>query len=156
MKQQIVRMMMIMVAAVMTVSCRLTARTPIKMETTKIVYTYYTNSGTAVVTRIEITRDSMVYDRKDYRQNLQQQNSMKLDGKDFDELISLLSAIRFSVKNIDDTSAGGSGWAYSFETAEGRYMYFNSKDKVSGNYQEVIKLISQFIERHPIEEVISE
>jgi hypothetical protein len=143
-------MMMIMVAAVMAVSCRLTAKTPIKMETTKIVYTDYTNSGTAIITKIEITRDSMVCDRRDYRQDLHQQNSIKIDGKEFDELISILSTISFSVKNIDDTSAGGSGWAYSFDTADGRYMYFNSKDRLSGNYEEVIKTILQFLEHHPI------
>jgi hypothetical protein len=150
MKKQFLRMMMIMVAGVMAISCRLTAKTPIKMETTKIVYTYYTNSGTAITTKLEISRDTIVRDWKDYRHNQHQQTSVKLDGKDFDELINLLSTIQFSVKNIDDTSSGGSGWAYSFETADGRYMYFNSKDKLSGNYEEVIKIISQFIENHPI------
>ena len=150
--KRLYRMITIMMGAAMTVSCSLTAKTPIKMETTKIVYTSYTNSGTAIVTKIEITRDSMMRDQKDYRNNLHQQTSVKIDGKDYDELINLLSAISFKVKNIDDTSAGGSGWAYSFETASGRYMYFNSSDKLSGNYDEVIKAISQFIEHHPISE----
>lgn len=152
MKKQLARMLMIMTGAMMVVSCHLTAKTPIKMETTKLVYTYYTNSGTAIVTKIEITRDSVLCDRKDYRQNLHQQNSVRLDGKDFDELISLLSTIKFSVKHIDDTSAGGSGWAYSFETTKGRYLYFNSSDKLSGRYEEVIKAISSFIEHHPIKD----
>ena len=152
MKKQLARMLMIMTGAMMVVSCHLTAKTPIKMETTKLVYTYYTNSGTAIVTKIEITRDSVLCDRKDYRQNLHQQNSVRLDGKDFDELISLLSTIKFSVKHIDDTSAGGSGWAYSFETTKDRYLYFNSSDKLSGRYEEVIKAISSFIEHHPIKD----
>lgn len=148
--KRFMRMMTIMMGAVITVSCSLTAKTPIKMETTKIVYTYYTNSGTAITTKMEITRDSLVRDWKDYRQHLHQRTSVKIDRKDFDELINLLSTISFSVKNIDDTSAGGSGWAYSFETANGRYMYFNCKDELSGNYEEVIKAISQFFGNHPI------
>lgn len=145
-------MMAIMMGAVVTVSCSLTAKTPIKVETTKIVYTSYTNSGIAIVTKIEITRDSVMHDRVDYRQNLHRQISVEIDGKDFDELINLLSTISFKVKNIENTSAGGSGWAYSFENAKGCYMYFNSEDKVSGNYDKVIKAISQFIEHHPIKE----
>lgn len=152
MKKLLFRMMAIMMGAAMTASCSLTAKTPIKVETTKIVYTSYTNSGTAIVTKIEITRDSVVRDRVDYRHNLHRQASVVIDGKDFDELINLLSTISFKVKNIENTSAGGSGWAYSFENAKGRYMYFNSEDKVSGNYDEAIKVISQFIERHPIKE----
>ena len=150
--KRFIRMMTIMMGAVMTMSCGMTTKTPIKMETTKIVYTYYSNSGTAIITKMEVTHDSIVRDRKDYRQGLHQRTSVKIDGKDFDELINLLSTISFSVKNIDDASAGGSGWAYSFKTSNGRYMYYNSKDKLSGNYQEVIKAISQFIENHPITE----
>ena len=134
----------------MTASCSLTVKTPIKAETTKIVYTSHTNSGTAIVTKIEITRDSVMRDWKDYRHNLHRQTSVEIDGKDFDELISLLSTISFKVKNIEDTSSGGSGWAYFFENAQGRYLYFNSEDKVSGHYDQVIKAISQFIEQHPI------
>lgn len=141
----------IMVATVMAVSCRLTAKTPIKMETTKIVYTSYTNSGTAIATKMEITRDSLVRDRRDYRQGHHERTGVEIDSKDFDELVRLLSAISFKVKHIDDASAGGDGWAYSFETEKGRYMYFNSHDKLSGQYEDVIQIITRFLENHPIQ-----
>ena len=150
MKKQFLRLMTILVATVMAVSCRLTAKTPIKMETTKIVYTSYTDSGTAIVTKMEITRDSLVCDRNDYRQGVHEKTGVKIDSKDFDELVRLLSAISFKVKHIEDTSAGGDGWAYSFETEKGCYMFFNSEDQLSGHYEDVIQTISQFLKNHPL------
>jgi dipeptidyl aminopeptidase/acylaminoacyl peptidase len=49
-----------------------------------------------------------------------------------------------------DTSSGGDGWAYSFETEKGCYMYFNSKDQLSGHYEDVIQTIAQFLKNHPL------
>ena len=121
---------------------------PIKKGTTKINYSQYSNSGLAILTTVNMYPDHLVWGYNEMRNECSLKDSCQYDREEFDKLISELAEIKFSAKEIDNPSSGGSGYGYSFETEKGRYFYYNSQSKMSGNYEKASNLILQFIKAH--------
>ena len=124
-------------------------RGPIKANTTMISYGYHTNSGIAISINYKIYRDSLVWDYHEYRNDCHLRDVVTYDGEDYEQLISSLSQVSFSAKDMHDHSAGGSGYGYGFAIGDKTYLSFNNTFKLSGDFQSVRTLISQFIETHP-------
>ena len=121
---------------------------PISMATTKIVYAEHANSGIASQTRYELTADSLIWDFTEPRYSRHLRDVAQVSGKDFEALVTALSTIKFSAKDKNDPSAGGSGWGCGFYDEKGRYLQFNDHFKLSGDYEQVIELIVTFAEQH--------
>ena len=56
--------------------------------------------------------------------------------------------IQFSAKDAHDYSTGGAGYACYFETDHSHYFSYNSYYKLSGDYEQVTAVISQFVNAH--------
>ena len=124
---------------------------PIKSNTTKIIFGVYTNSGIAIQSRHEISRDSIVWDYYERRNGCHLRDVIANDGGDYDRLVSDLSQIKFRAKDMHDTSAGGDGYWYSFEVGSKPYYSFNSSFDISGDFDKLELLIAEYIREHPTE-----
>ncbi len=125
------------------------AKKPIKANTTKILYTTYTNSGIAVNITYEISRGSLTWDYYDYREGHHLRDSVQVDAVDYDALVSALSQISFSAKDMDDVSSGGSGYSCAFKKGDKTYFHFNDTYKFKGDYQSAVSAIAEYVEKHP-------
>ncbi len=122
---------------------------PIKKETSKIVYSSYSNSGAASVTSVTIYRDSVVWEQQSYRGGYHYRDALLLpDENDFNLLIEQLSQITFKAKDAHNYASGGRGYAYSFFIGNNNYFHYNSSFKLKGDYLNAETLIQQFIENH--------
>ena len=129
-------------------SCGSVRQCPITKETTKIVYASHENSGIASQTRYEIVADSLIWELTEPRYGRHLRDVAKVERTEFETLVDLLSQIKFSAKDQHDTSSGGSGWGCGFENEQGLYLSFNNTYKLSGDYEEVIRLILSFADHH--------
>ena len=123
---------------------------PIMRETTAIHYTHHTNSGEAIETRYIITRDSMQWQRRDMRNDLETSGMVSYDSKDFDELIGTLSQIPFRVFPDNTTpTVGNSGYYYFFYINDKKYLEYGSSNFVaSGQNYTAEKAIDNFTKKH--------
>lgn len=124
-------------------------RCPVKSNTTKIVFGMYTNSGIAIQSKHEISRDSIVWDYDEMRNGCHLRDVIANDGEDYDRLVSDLSQVKFRAKDTHDTSAGGDGYWYSFEAEAKPYFSFNSSFDISGDFDKLYFLIADYIKGHP-------
>lgn len=145
---RLLKMILSMLSLTGIASCGSLRTCPITSGTTKIVYSEHTNSGIAILTTYEIGRDSLVWERKEFRSGRHQREVAQYDAQDFEALVNALAAIQFSAKDANDASSGGSGWGCSFDNEKGRYLQFNDTYKLSGDYERVIDLIVNFVEDH--------
>lgn len=129
-------------------SCMSLNTCPIQTSTTKITFSEHSNSGLAISTTYEICEDSLVWSRMEPRYGWRLRDVLRYDKQDFQELLTALSAIRFSARDTHDHSVGGSGWGVSFENQKGCYFHYNSKFKLSGEYERVTEIINEYIEKH--------
>ena len=129
-------------------SCASLASHPIETSTTKIVYTEYSNSGLAISTTYELQADSLSWKYVEMRNDCSLKDVSRCDADDFRALLSALSAIKFSASDAHDHSVGGAGWGINFENAKGSYFHFNSKYKLSGDHQQVLALLKDYINAH--------
>ena len=123
---------------------------PIMRETTAIHYTHHTNSGEAIETRYIITRDSMQWQRREMRKNLETSGVESYDSKDFDELLDTLSQIPFRVFPDNTTpTVGNSGYYYFFYINDKKYLEYGSSNFVaSGQNYTAEKAIDNFTKKH--------
>lgn len=121
---------------------------PIEASTTKIKYSEHSNSGLGISTTFEIYEDSLVWSLREPRYSRKLSDVLNCDKQDFQELVTALSAIRFSARDAHDHSAGGSGWGVSFENQKGVYFYYNDSFKLSGDYDRVTEQILGYVEKH--------
>jgi len=145
---KILKMVLSMLSLTGIASCGSLKPCPITTGTTKIVYSEHSNSGIAIMTTYEITRDSLVWLYQEFRTDRCLRDVAKYDAQDFEALVTALSTIRFSAKDAHDVSSGGSGWGCSFDNEKGRYLQYNSTYKLSGDYEKVTDMIQQFVEAH--------
>ena len=124
-------------------------RCPVKSNTTKIIFGLYTNSGIAIQSKHEISRDSIVWDYNEMRNGCHLRDVIANDGGDYDRLISDLSQVQFRAKDMHDTSSGGDGYWYSFEVGSKTYFSFNSSYDISGDFDKLELLIDEYIKGHP-------
>ena len=129
-----------------TLSC--TGRCPVKTETIKITYSNYTNSGIAINTSYTILEESLTWDYSEHRNGLVLHDVCKLDPQDFQHLIKALSVIKFHSKPNKTPTCGGEGWSCSFSDKEKCYLSMNDESKLTGEYEEVLRLIQDFISKH--------
>ena len=66
---KLLKMFLSMLSLTGIASCGSLKPCPITTGTTKIVYSEHTNSGIAISTTYEITRDSLVWDYNEYRED---------------------------------------------------------------------------------------
>ena len=126
-------------------------RCPIKPNTTKIIFGLHTNSGIAIQSKHEISRDSIVWDYNEMRNGCHLRDVIANDSEDYDRLVSDLSQIKFRAKDMHDTSSGGGGFWYSFEIGSKSYFSFNSSFDISGDFDKLELLIAEYIRAHPTE-----
>lgn len=124
---------------------------PIKEGTTKISYSHHTGSGIAIYTSVDIYPDSLVWNYNEARNNCDLEDVCKYNRKEFEEMIQILSAVSFTIKEPASFPLGGSGFGYNFEDEEGCYLNFGRNYQLSGNYQEVYRVIQRFINSHKTE-----
>ena len=129
-------------------SCANMESNPIKMATTRIVLSEHTNSGLAIHTSYDLTSDSLVWEYDEGRNSCHLTDVSKGCNKDFNELLRKLATIKFSVKDSHDYSVGGSGWGIFFENEGDRYLYYNDKFILSGDYQKVSETLREYIQNH--------
>lgn len=122
---------------------------PVKPNTTKIIYGQHTNSGIAIQSKHEISRDSIVWDYYEIRNGCHLRDVIANDGEDYDRLVSDLSQVKFRAKDMHDTSAGGDGFWYSFEAGAKPYFSFNDSFDISGDFDKLELLIAEYIKGHP-------
>ena len=122
---------------------------PVKPNTTKIIFGMHTNSGIAIQSKHEISRDSIVWDYYEMRNGCHLRDVIENDGEDYDRLVSDLSQVKFRAKDMHDTSAGGDGYWYSFEAGAKPYFSFNSSYDISGDFEKLYFLIANYIKGHP-------
>lgn len=125
----------------------------ISRETTRIEYESHSNSGRAIYTSYRIERGFLIWEYRKARENYRLRDSVAYDVKDFDELVTNLSKIQFSIgiNEMKRMSVGGSGSSYSFSTDKGQYLDIDSSDEIHGD-KSVIMLIQQFIKNHHTKE----
>ena len=125
----------------------------ISRETTRIVYENHSNSGRAISTSYRIERGFLIWEYRRAREKYRLRDSVAYDVKDFDELVTNLSNIQFSIGNnvMKRMEVGGSGYSYSFSTKIGQYLFIDSNDQIHGD-KSAILLIQQFIKNHPTKE----
>lgn len=145
---KLLKMALSMLSLTGIASCGSLRPCPITTGTTKIVYGEHDNSGIAITTTYEITSDSLVWDYREPRNGCHLRDVAKYDAQDFEALVTSLSTIRFSARDTHDYSVGASGWGCSFDNAKGRYLQYNNKYKLSGDYRKVTDIILQFAETH--------
>lgn len=145
---KLLKMVLSMLSLTGMASCVSMKPCPISTGTTKIVYAEHSNSGIATETKYEITADSLVCVFTDFRNDLHRRETNLVESKDFEALVTTLSQIKFSAKDLDDVSSGGEGWGCGFYNEKGRYLHFNNTFKLTGDYEQVIKLIQAFAEQH--------
>lgn len=133
----------------LNVTKKSTHRCPIKSNTTKIIFGQHTNSGIAIQSKHEISRDSIVWDYNEMRNGCHLRDVIANDGEDYDRLVSDLSQIKFRAKDMHDTSSGGSGFWYSFEIGSKSYFSFNNSFNISGDFDKLELLIAEYIKAHP-------
>jgi hypothetical protein len=122
---------------------------PIKASTTKVTYKYHTNSGKARYSEYLIFKDSLVWDYYEVRNHCHLKDICKYDRSNFDKLIKELSEKKFSgTCDLREMSVGGAGFKYYFEKDSNCYLQYSDLYQLSGEYQEVDKLIKHFIETH--------
>lgn len=126
-------------------------RVTIKPGTTQINYIEFTNSGIATQTKYEIYRDSLVCDYQEMRTGKHERKRVATAPSDFEGLLRSLSEVKLSVKDLDDTSSGGDGYAYVFIQDGKTYLSFNSSFRITGDFESFSSLIALYIKEHPIE-----
>ena len=96
-----------------------------------------------------IFKDSLVWNYYEVRNHCHLKDICKYDRSNFDKLIKELSEKKFSgTCNLREMSVGGAGFEYYFEKDSNCYLQYSDSYQLSGEYQEVDKLIKHFIETH--------
>ncbi len=121
----------------------------IKKETTKISYYHHTNSGVAIYTSVTITPDSLIWNYSEARNGVNLCDVTKYNKTEFLTLIEKLSDTTFFLSGSGDRSVGGSGFSLYFETESGNYLTFDQSQAKSSGSNQVVDLITGFIENHP-------
>lgn len=135
-----------MLSVFSTLSC--TGQCPVKMETVRITYSIYSNSGIAINTSYTILEESLAWDYSERRNGLVLYDVCKLNKQDFQDLIKALSAVKFHAKPNEIPTCGGGGWSCSFSDNEKRYLSMDDESELRGDYEEVLRLINDFISKH--------
>lgn len=129
-----------------TLSC--TGRCPVKTETIKITYSNYTNSGIAINTSYTILEESLTWDYTEHRNGLVLHDVSKHSKQEFHQLIKALSVIKFHSKPNKTPTCGGAGWSCSFSDKKKCYLSMDDESNLTGEYEEVLRLIKDFISEH--------
>ena len=121
---------------------------PVKAETVRIDYGTHTNSGIAITVSYLILEESLTWNYSEHRNSLALSDVCTYDRQDFQDLVTALSAVRFATKPAKTPTCGGEGWSCSFSNKKRCYLRMDDESTLKGDYQEVLRLIQDFISRH--------
>ena len=142
----LLKAMMAALSVFSTLAC--TGQCPVKTETVRITYSDYTNSGIAINTSYTLLEESLTWDYSEHRNGLVLHDVRIIDKQDFQHLVKALSVINFKSKPNKAPTCGGAGWGCSFYDKKKCYLTMNDESTLTGDYEEVLRLIADFISKY--------